>query len=88
MLGRQLHAIAEYHDCYGYRPAHRELCRQESSSIISVCSEYGSLKAWHCRYAAVASVSGLEQVCPLPRHDPIRYGAMTSSTTGATEVIA
>ena len=28
VLGQQLHAIAEYHDCYGYRPAHRELCRQ------------------------------------------------------------
>lgn len=27
-LGQQLHAIAGYHDCYGYRPAHRELCRQ------------------------------------------------------------
>jgi putative transposase len=28
VLGQQLHAIAEYHDCYGYRPAHRELRRQ------------------------------------------------------------
>lgn len=27
-LGRRLHAIAAYHDSYGYRPAHRELCRQ------------------------------------------------------------
>ena len=27
-LGRQLHAIADYHESYGYRPAHRELRRQ------------------------------------------------------------
>lgn len=27
-LGQQLHAIADYHDSYGYRPAHRELRRQ------------------------------------------------------------
>ena len=27
-LGQRLHTIAEYHDSYGYRPAHRELRRQ------------------------------------------------------------
>jgi putative transposase len=27
-LGQRLHAIAEYHDSYGYRPAYRELRRQ------------------------------------------------------------
>jgi putative transposase len=28
LLGQQLHAIAAYHKCYGYRPAHRELLEQ------------------------------------------------------------
>ena len=28
VLGQQLQAIARYHHSYGYRPAHRELCRQ------------------------------------------------------------
>ena len=27
-LGQRLHAIAAYHKCYGYRPAHRELRSQ------------------------------------------------------------